>query len=108
MSKITSYSEKLKDPRWQKKRLEVMQRAKFKCEACNRDNETLHVHHLYYKSEPWETDSKYLECLCATCHAAREEADSIDIWMIRTKPSREVVTEQYRADFLKMQKEDSA
>lgn len=69
MDKKISYSEKLKDPRWQKKRLEVMQRDNFKCQYCNDTETTLNVHHFFYESyNPWETELKYLVTLCQSCH----------------------------------------
>lgn len=69
------YRQKLKDPRWQKKRLEVFQRAGWKCEACGEETETLHVHHLAYRGEPWEAKDEDLESLCAECHDLREQFD---------------------------------
>jgi len=71
---MKTYSEKLKDPRWQKKRLEVFQRAGFKCEACGDGEETLQVHHLVYVTggEPWDSPIEDLESLCQTCHEWRE------------------------------------
>lgn len=67
-----TYSEKLKDPRWQKRRLEIMKSADFKCEYCGNAAETLHIHHLRYRGEPWEARDEDLECLCETHHALRE------------------------------------
>jgi len=71
MSKRT-YFEKLKDPRWQKKRLEVLDDSGWCCDICDNEKETLHVHHkIYIKGrEPWEYDVQQLSCLCATCHQA--------------------------------------
>lgn len=65
-----SYWEKLQDPRWQKKRLAIMSRAEFACEACGNKESTLHVHHGYYERglEPWEYDDDTLKCLCDRCH----------------------------------------
>lgn len=65
-----SYSEKLKDPRWQKRRLEVMERAAFACEACRAKDQTLHVHHKLYRrgADPWDYADHELQCLCETCH----------------------------------------
>lgn len=65
-----TYSEKLKDPRWQKKRLEVMQRDGFKCVACGDGDSTLNVHHRYYISgrNPWNYESDTLITLCEGCH----------------------------------------
>src|SRR6478752_2928960 len=65
---MTPYSEKLRHPKWQKKRLEVLQRANWTCEACGDNEENLQVHHLIYsKGEPWDAPNNTLECLCETC-----------------------------------------
>jgi hypothetical protein len=70
-----TYAEKLKDPRWQKKRLEIMQRDEFMCRVCQDDESTLNVHHYYYKSgiEPWEYDNNDLITLCESCHNAEKD-----------------------------------
>lgn len=69
-----TYWEKLKDPRWQRKRLEVMKQADFACECCGDCESTLNVHHGYYKkgAEPWEYPSETLHCLCEACHESAE------------------------------------
>lgn len=65
-----SYYEQLKDPRWQKKRLEIMNRANFKCEECENSENMLSVHHGYYDNSLmlWEYDNDTLHCLCPECH----------------------------------------
>lgn len=65
-----SYSDLLKDPRWQRKRLEVLERADFACEHCGATEMTLHVHHTHYKKgrKPWEYEGSTLLCLCENCH----------------------------------------
>lgn len=64
-----TYSEKLKDPRWQRKRLEIFQRDGFTCQKCQSTNNTLHVHHLKYsKGEPWDVGDSFLMTLCEDCH----------------------------------------
>lgn len=79
-----SYSEKLKDPRWQKKRLEIFERDKWVCQKCGSNEETLHVHHLYYErdKEPWEYPRSSLLTLCLDCHEAEREecADAINLF----------------------------
>lgn len=70
---MSAYSKKLKDSRWQKKRLEVLERDGWKCLRCNKGENggvCLHVHHSYYKKgkDPWEYDSESLSTLCADCH----------------------------------------
>lgn len=73
----SEYSQKLRDPRWQKKRLEIMQRDKFTCQECLDDASTLNVHHCYYEKgkSPWEYDDGSLITLCETCH--QEEANAL-------------------------------
>jgi 5-methylcytosine-specific restriction endonuclease McrA len=75
-SKIT-YSEKLKHPFWQKKRLEVMARDKFTCLGCGATTTTLHVHHTSYTKglNPWEYPLDVLKTLCEVCH--KKEHDLI-------------------------------
>lgn len=65
-----SYSEKLRDPRWQKKRLEVLERDGWKCTSCGDSEETLNVHHIFYipKKEPWDMPNGLLITLCENCH----------------------------------------
>jgi hypothetical protein len=75
---MTYYAELLKDPRWQKRRLEVMQRDNFKCKWCLDEKSTLHVHHLKYKNglKPWEYPDSTLVCICEGCH--QEWTDSLE------------------------------
>ncbi len=72
-----AYWEKLKDPRWQRKRLEAMARAEFACEICQDNESTLNVHHKeYFKGrEPWDYDLKQLAVLCETCHGEHHASD---------------------------------
>jgi hypothetical protein len=65
-----AYADLLKDPRWQKKRLEVMARDGFECSNCGTETKTLHVHHGYYEKGkmPWEYPDETLYCLCEKCH----------------------------------------
>lgn len=66
-----TYAEKLLDPRWQKKRLEVLERDSWMCQYCYDSENTLHVHHLryedYYKN-PWDYPLVYLITACEKCH----------------------------------------
>jgi len=69
------YAKKYRDPRWQKKRLEVMQRDEFTCQSCCDDTKTLNVHHRFYlpDKEPWEYPSDVLITLCEDCHEEEKE-----------------------------------
>ena len=66
------YSELLKDPRWQKKRLEVFNRDNFTCRYCGNDKDTLNVHHLEYRGYPWEVPLDKLITSCQKCHKLAE------------------------------------
>lgn len=68
-----TYSEKLKDPRWQKKRLEIFEKANWKCELCSDSETELHIHHLEYFGEPWDQSNDKLKCLCKDCHLMAEK-----------------------------------
>lgn len=63
-----TYAEKLKDPRWQKKRLEILQRDDFVCQYCGSEKVTLHVHHFIYNGNPWEASNDDLITVCEDCH----------------------------------------
>lgn len=63
-----SYLEKLRDPRWQKKRLEILNRDEFTCLICGDKESSLQIHHLQYNGEPWEAKSEHLQTLCEHCH----------------------------------------
>ncbi len=75
------YLEKLKDPRWQKKRLEIFERDKWTCKNCSNKDKTLHIHHLFYFSnlEPWEIPDGFLVTLCEDCHTYEKERYEYDI-----------------------------
>lgn len=72
---MSDYLEKLKDPRWQKRRLGVLQRDEFSCQKCNDSTKTLHVHHRLYLpgKEPWDYSDEFLVTLCAPCHEDETE-----------------------------------
>ena len=87
--RLKPYWQQLQSPQWQKKRLEVMERAKFQCEECGTQDSQLHVHHRIYQKgkAPWEYPDAYLACLCSDCHAgAHELRDSINILLAELTP----------------------
>jgi 5-methylcytosine-specific restriction endonuclease McrA len=67
---MMTYAEKLKDPRWQKKRLEILDRDLWKCSACGDIWNTLNVHHKVYQPniDPWAYKPELLVTLCDDCH----------------------------------------
>lgn len=66
------YSDKLKDPRWQKKRLGIMERDEWECQQCGDGKSTLNVHHKQYHGDPWDAPDDSLETLCEKCHENRK------------------------------------
>jgi len=68
---MNKYSELLKHPLWQKKRLEIMDRDNWMCRLCGDVKTTLHVHHnIYLKNKkPWEYKGVNLITLCEKCHS---------------------------------------
>jgi len=69
------YAEKLKNPRWQKKRLQILERDGWMCQRCLDTETTLHVHHRTYVSgrEPWDVPDELLVTLCEGCHKEETE-----------------------------------
>ena len=66
--KKQSYSDKLKSPKWQKKRLNILNRDNFTCQLCGDTETELHVNHLKYTGEPYDAPNEDLETLCKHCH----------------------------------------
>lgn len=73
------YQRKLRDPRWQRRRLDVLNAANWRCEdaGCRRDNQPLEVHHCYYVwgTEPWDYPRDCLIALCEICHEKRQQIE---------------------------------
>lgn len=59
------------DPRWQKKRLEILERDGFKCTECMDETKTLHVHHTHYENhlDYWDYSNDSYITLCEDCHS---------------------------------------
>lgn len=64
------YKDQLRNPKWQKKRLEIMQRDKFTCQICLDTEETLNIHHKSYdkNKKAWEYGNDRLITVCESCH----------------------------------------
>ncbi len=72
----SEYSQKLRDPRWQKQRLRILERDEFTCQHCFDSESTLNVHHkdYVYGKDPWDYPDEWLVTFCETCH--QEETES--------------------------------
>ena len=64
------YTDTLKDPRWQRKRMEIFQRDNWTCRNCMDAGTQLHVHHKDYLPGrmPWEYPDELMVTLCDHCH----------------------------------------
>lgn len=64
------YQDALKDPRWRKKREEILRRDDGQCTECDNKKE-LEVHHKTYlpgRDSPWDYPDFFLATLCRSCH----------------------------------------
>lgn len=75
MAEKVSYYELFKHPQWQRKRLEILERAGFECEDCGAKENTLHVHHSYCERgrKPWEHPSQNLHWLREDRHKKAQD-----------------------------------
>lgn len=98
-----TYTEKLRDPRWQRKRLQILERDGWKCRACHDTKTNLQVHHLFYaKKDPWDYPDEAYQTLCEPCHKFRQDvadraATKLKMWLA-TKSNDEI--EDVAATFL--------
>ena len=67
---MANYSKKLQHPKWQKKRLRILERDCWTCQICKDTDSPLHVHHRWYEKnrEPWDYPDEALTTLCEKCH----------------------------------------
>ena len=120
----SGYQRKLKDPRWQQRRLHLFQSANWECQepACERSLKTefcgeppasLHVHHLYYErnKDPWDYPDEAFMVLCDSCHEYRAECEraakrelAMRLCMVPSPLILEVVIEALEARHLKRRK----
>lgn len=73
------YKDLLKDPRWQKKRLEIFTRDDWSCRICGNEKLTLHLHHKRYlpNKKPWDYPDNFIVTLCEYCHDKHHKVDKI-------------------------------
>jgi 5-methylcytosine-specific restriction endonuclease McrA len=69
-----TYADKLKDPRWQRKRLQIFERDNWRCLECTNESKQLQIHHIVYlKRDPWDYPDHLLQTFCEPCHKERQE-----------------------------------
>lgn len=101
---MSMWSSQYRDVRWQKKRLEIMERDSFTCQSCGKkENVTLNVHHAYYEKgmKPWEYDDIMLVTLCEECHTQKHTYQKeILLALSRMHPGKMVVAQYMISTFL--------
>jgi hypothetical protein len=92
-----TYSEKLQDPEWQKKRLLILSRDSFTCLLCGDKNTTLHVHHKEYLPgrKPWEYEDDNFQTLCKHCHLVSEKVKAFSDYVIAVNKRYDPAIEAY-------------
>lgn len=67
---MKDYKSQYTHPKWQKRRLEMLEAANFQCQSCEETEKTLHVHHKRYVKgrDVWDYGDEELEVLCEDCH----------------------------------------
>ena len=68
-----SYEEQLKDVRWRRKRIHILERDGYQCRMCGTSgsgDNPLEIHHRYYEYDAlaWEYNDSALVTLCNDCH----------------------------------------
>lgn len=71
------------DPRWQRLRLQCMDRDAWKCVACGDGQSTLHVHHKRYCGDIWDSPVEDLQTLCNACHMGLGPHPKAGMWYQR-------------------------
>lgn len=69
-----TYSERLRSPLWQKKRLQILERDGWRCQSCSTAEKSLQVHHIIYRKgvNPWDYPDDSYQTLCEDCHEERQ------------------------------------
>lgn len=105
----SEYGRKLQDPRWQKKRLEILERDRFQCQVCGDCRSMLHVHHVAYcpreveDRSPWDYHDSGLVTLCVSCHENEGQFDRVGGFLARALLARIGVRTVFDIEFLASQ-----
>lgn len=87
-----TYSEKLKDPRWQDFRSRVFIHYGMRCTTCGEDKPYTDKHHIHHKRylpghEPWEYSMDDVTVICRECHDEIHACETQWRDLIRSLPS---------------------
>lgn len=85
------YSEQLKDPRWKRKRIEILIRDRHTCQICGYLGERVNVHHLKYSGMAWDAPNEDLITLCKGCHNKTHRPELADKRLAKMKVSSDTI-----------------
>ena len=75
----SGYQRLLRNPLWQKRRLDVLNAANWRCQdaGCSNSEVPLEIHHCYYLygKKPWDYPSDAFLALCEQCHEKRQQLE---------------------------------
>lgn len=74
--KAMPYAEYLKTEHWQETRKAALKRARYRCQVCNTNERTLHVHHRTYENRGQEYAADVIT-LCENCHKTFHDNGSV-------------------------------
>lgn len=80
-----TYSKQLQSPKWQRKRLQVLERDNFTCLSCGDTGEQLQIHHInyVYGKLPEDYELGEMITLCRDCHESVTVKIKQCNWVIR-------------------------
>lgn len=83
-----SYHDDMKTATWQKRRLQLLERDKWKCQNhdCTGESQQLEIHHIDYipGQKIWEYPDDMLLTLCSKCHSKEQERDPAERMLINS------------------------
>lgn len=81
---MITYTEQLRKPKWQERRLRIMERDNFSCVQCGDTENELQIHHKIYIPglEAWEYSDDLLITLCKKCHGKENKREKHEEYLI--------------------------
>lgn len=78
--KKDDYIKQIKSPKWQRRRLEIMNTDNFTCQICGDKENSLNVHHLCYDrdNDIHEYKDTELMTLCEDCHQSEHDPELLN------------------------------
>lgn len=80
------YTDQLKKPNWQRRRLQIFERDGFACTQCGDTENELQVHHkIYFPGvEAWEYHDSDLITLCKRCHTKENKREKHELYLLHS------------------------